>query len=352
MLCPLLLLLTLGVSGGYSDSHSLRYYDTAVSAPGSGLPLFTSVGYVDDREISRYDSDSRRERPVAPWMQKIEDPDYWERATQNGKSNEALFKHNVQIAMQRFNQTGGIHILQRMVGCELRDDGSARGYWQLGYDGKEFLSLDTERWTYVSTAPEAQISAQRWNSAEVNDAQYDRNYLENICIEWLRKHIENGKEELGRRVRPEVRVTSRQSDSTTTLHCRVYGFYPRDVDVKWVKNGKDDVISYEAKQILPHPDGTYQIRVTVEVAPKEGDSYSCHVDHRSLEEPLLVLWDPKNSDSILLFIIIAVVGVLGIIAAGVGFYVYKKRSGNKAPGARYNPAANSDNSPASPTACA
>ncbi|MEE6528586.1 hypothetical protein FKM82_031083, partial [Ascaphus truei] len=182
-----------------SDSHSLRYYHTAVSAPGSGLPLFTSVGYVDDREISRYDSDSRRPRPVAPWMQKIEDPDYWERETQIGKSNEPVYKHDVQTVMQRFNQTGGFHSFQRMVGCELRDDGSARGYEQLGYDGKEFLSLDTERWTYVSTAPEAQITAQRWNSAEVNDAQYRRNYLENICIPWLRKHIENGKEELGRR---------------------------------------------------------------------------------------------------------------------------------------------------------
>ncbi|XP_075437205.1 H-2 class I histocompatibility antigen, K-K alpha chain-like [Ascaphus truei] len=171
MLCPLLLLLTLGVSGGYSDSHSLRYYYTAVSAPGSGLPLFTSVGYVDDREIMRYDSDSRQERPVAPWMQKIEDPDYWERNTQKTKGHEPVYKHNVQAVMRRYNQTGGFHSFQEMYGCELRDDGSARGYNQLGYDGKEFLSLDTERWTYVSTAPEAQITTQRWNSAEVNMPQ-------------------------------------------------------------------------------------------------------------------------------------------------------------------------------------
>ncbi|MEE6506088.1 hypothetical protein FKM82_007497, partial [Ascaphus truei] len=212
-----------------------------------------------------------------------------------------------------------------MYGCELRDDGSTRGYDQYGYDGKEFMSLDTERWTYVSTAPEAQITTQTWNSADVNLPQYYRNYLEHECNPWLQKHIENGKEELERIVRPEVRVTSRQSDGATTLHCKVYGFYPRAVDVKWVKNEKDDVISHEAKQILPHPDGTYQIRVTVEVAPKEGDSYSCHVDHSSLVEPLLVLWEPKN-DSCTPYIIIAVVVVLGIIAAGVGFYVYKKRS--------------------------
>ncbi|XP_075437002.1 class I histocompatibility antigen, F10 alpha chain-like isoform X2 [Ascaphus truei] len=351
MLRHLLLLLTLGVSGGYSDSHSLRYYYTGVSAPGSGLPLYTYVGYVDDREIVRYDSDSRRFHPVAPWMQKNEGPDYWESETQNGRGAEAVSKHNVQTAMQRFNQTGGFHSFQRMYGCELRDDGSSRGYIQYGYDGKEFLSLDTERWTYVSTAPEAQITAQRWNSAEVNLPQYYRNYLVHECVDWLRKYIAYGREELGRRVRPEVAVTSRQTDSATMLHCRVYGFYPRDVDVKWVRNGKDDVISHEAKQILPHPDGTYQIRVTVEVAPKEGDSYSCHVDHSSLEEPLLVLWEPKN-DSSTPYIIIAVVGVLVVIAAGVGFYAYKKRSGNNTPGARYNPAANSDNSPPPPTACA
>ncbi|XP_075437018.1 class I histocompatibility antigen, F10 alpha chain-like isoform X2 [Ascaphus truei] len=371
MLRLLLLLLTLGVSGGYSDSHTYRYFYTGVSDTGGGLPLYTVVGYVDEFQIGIYTSDTREFQPRTEWIKKAADPDLWKINTQIFKGTEAVFKHDVQTAMQRFNQTGGIHIVQYMYGCELRGDGSSRGYNQYGYDGKEFLSLDTERWTYVSTAPEAQITAQRWNSAEVNEAQRRRNYLENICIPWLQKYITYGREELGRRVRPEVAVTSRQSDSATMLHlrpevavtsrqtdsatmlhCKVYGFYPRDVDVKWVRNGKDDVISHEAKQILPHPDGSYQIRVTVEVPAREGDSYSCHVDHSSLEEPLLVLWEPKNSDTIPPYIIIAVVGVLVVIAAGVGFYVCKKRSGNKMPGACYYPAAKSDNSPASPTACA
>uniref|UniRef100_A0A8C5MTG8 Ig-like domain-containing protein n=1 Tax=Leptobrachium leishanense TaxID=445787 RepID=A0A8C5MTG8_9ANUR len=87
----------------------------------------------------------------------------------------------------------------------------------------------------------------------------------------------------------EVKVCSRPSGSAMKLHCQVYGFHPRDVDVNWKKNGMD-IPSDEAKQVLPNSDGTYQLRASVEVTPEDGASYSCHVDHSSLDEPLLVMW--------------------------------------------------------------
>ncbi|CAH2329804.1 major histocompatibility complex class I-related gene -like, partial [Pelobates cultripes] len=86
---------------------------------------------------------------------------------------------------------------------------------------------------------------------------------------------------------PEVKVSSQQSDGVTKLHCQVYGFYPRDVDVNW-KRGGTEIPSDEAKQVLPNTDGTYQITVTVEVLPEEVEIYSCHVDHSSLNETLIV----------------------------------------------------------------
>ncbi|CAJ0951321.1 unnamed protein product [Ranitomeya imitator] len=94
-------------------------------------------------------------------------------------------------------------------------------------------------------------------------------------------------------VRPQVKVSGQEKGDAMKLHCQVYGFYPRPVDVKWM-NGKDEVHSYETTRVLPNPDGTYQIRVSTEVTPKDGDSYSCYVDHSSLEEPLL---DPTVVDS-------------------------------------------------------
>ncbi|KAG9461980.1 hypothetical protein GDO78_015206, partial [Eleutherodactylus coqui] len=179
-------------------SHSLRYYQTAVSAPGFGIPEYSETGYVDDREIANYNSDSRKYRPSVEWMKKLGD-DFWEGQTQNARGNEAVSRHNVKIGMERFNQSGGFHSVQWMVGCQLDDDGRITGYNQHGYDGGEFMALDTRTWTYIATMSQAQVTAQRWNSPEVQEGERQRNYLENICIEWLKKHVENGREDLERR---------------------------------------------------------------------------------------------------------------------------------------------------------
>ncbi|XP_075042615.1 class I histocompatibility antigen, F10 alpha chain-like isoform X2 [Mixophyes fleayi] len=317
-----LFLLILGVSRVYSDSHSLRYYVTGVSGTGSGLPEYSEVGYVDDQQITYYNSDSRLCRPVAPWMDK-EEPEYWEGETQTGKRDEAVSKHNVRTLMSRFNQTGGFHSIQVMYGCELRDDGSTAGYDQYGYDGRDFLYLDTQRGVYIPIIHEAQITAQRSNSPDVREGERQKNYLEKICIGWLKKYIDYGRDDLERRVRPEVRVTGRWSGEVTKLHCWVYGFHPRAVDVKWMKNEQDEVLLDKAKQILPNPDGTYQTRVTVEVPTGEEERYSCHVDHSSLEGTLSVKWEPKSGLS-LVVIIGAVIGCLVVLIAVIAeVLIYK-----------------------------
>ncbi|XP_063287615.1 class I histocompatibility antigen, F10 alpha chain-like [Pelobates fuscus] len=342
---PLLLLLTVGVSGVYCG-HSLQYYYTAVSVPGYGLPVFSIVGYVNGRQIDHYSSDTGRAVPVAPWMNN-EGKDYWERQKLIAKGAEAVFKHNVKTLMQRFNQTGGYHSVQRMYGCELRDDGSIGGYDQHGYDGKDLLALDTERGVYYPLTDQAQITTQRINSPEEREGERTKNYLENLCIESLREYIQYGKEELDRRVRPEVKVFSQQSDGVTELHCQVYGFYPRDVDVNWKKNGIE-IPTDEAKQVLPNTDGTYQIRATVEVQPVEGESYACHVDHSSLKEPLIVIWGPKPDSGNIGVIIGIVVGALIVLVLVVGIILWRKKSSGNKPD--YALAANKEGSPASSTA--
>ncbi|XP_071979332.1 class I histocompatibility antigen, F10 alpha chain-like [Engystomops pustulosus] len=329
---PLIVLL-LHLSASYCDSHSMRYYMTVVSAPGSGLSEFSTVGYVDDREIVNYNSDSRILQPKVQWMEKVE-AEYWERNTQRERGNEAVFRNNVKIAMARFNQTGGFHILQLMHGCELGDDGSVTGYDQYGYDGGEFISLDTKTWTYIPTMSQAQITAQRWNSPELQAGEREKIYMENECIDWLREHVENGREDLERRVQPKVKVSGQESDDgILTLHCLAHGFHPRAVDVKWMKNMVDDIPTYETTHVLPNPDGTYQIRVSVDVRPKEGDTYSCYVDHSSLTEPLHIVWEPNKPRVWVLPLAIAVVVALLGAGAVAGFlWCRKKKDGYKATG--------------------
>ncbi|XP_068106324.1 class I histocompatibility antigen, Non-RT1.A alpha-1 chain-like isoform X12 [Hyperolius riggenbachi] len=193
-----LILLFLGVSGVYCDSHSLQYYYTAVSAPGSGLPVVSVVGYVDDREITNYNSDTRRDLPKTEWMKKLE-PEYWEYNTHMAQTNEAVMKNNVETVMHRFNQTGGIHYYQSVYGCELRDDGSTAGYQQVGYDGRDFMYLDTQSWLWIPAMQEAQLSTQRWNDPEERVGERNKKYLETECIDWLKRHINNGRKDLERR---------------------------------------------------------------------------------------------------------------------------------------------------------
>ncbi|KAE8588399.1 hypothetical protein XENTR_v10022510 [Xenopus tropicalis] len=132
-------------------------------------------------------------------------------------------------------------------------------------------------------------------------------------------------------VPPKVKVSSSESESGTKLHCRVYGFYPRDVEVKWIKNGRDEIHSEEAAQILPNPDGTYQIRVSVGVTPEGGATYSCHIDHSSLEKTLVVPFEYNNRS--ILYIIIPICAALLLLMIGLGLFLFKK--GKKDPNGSY-----------------
>uniref|UniRef100_A0A670HMM4 MHC class I-like antigen recognition-like domain-containing protein n=1 Tax=Podarcis muralis TaxID=64176 RepID=A0A670HMM4_PODMU len=107
LLHGLLLLLLVFIS--CSTSHSLRYFYTAVSEPGRGLPQFISVGYVDDQQFVQYDSDSKEMLPRIPWMRKVEkeDPQYWHTQTQKAQGHELWYRRNLQNLWNRYNQSGG-----------------------------------------------------------------------------------------------------------------------------------------------------------------------------------------------------------------------------------------------------
>ncbi|XP_053577914.1 uncharacterized protein LOC128667056 [Bombina bombina] len=313
------LLLSIPVSTcGY---HSLSYYHSGVSERFPGLPQFMAVGYIDDEQIDSYNSDTRELIPVTKWIQNNTDVSYWKRQTTYRRGWEEVFKEDLMILNGRFNHTEGLHTFQLMYGCGLDDDENTVGYYQYGYDGGYFIDLDLNRLLWVPYTNEAQISTQRWNR-EQHVANRVHSYLKNGCIKALKNYISlAGKE---RKVVPQVKVSGHQSDAVTKLHCRVYGFYPKAVDVKWVKNGEIDLMSEEATQVLPNPDGTYQLRVTVEVIPKDGDSFSCHVDHSSLKEPLTVLWEPKKTSPLNIAVVGSILPCV-ISAAVAGYFMIRKK---------------------------
>ncbi|KAM4640643.1 major histocompatibility complex class I-related gene protein-like [Discoglossus pictus] len=316
--------------GVYSDSHSLRYYFSTIMISHSEDLLYSVVACVDDMPFGKYNSETRHAQPFYKWMEEHVDPKHWEEQTKLGQYFEHFQKIFARVLIRLFNQTHGhadVYTFQVKFACELHEDGTISGYEEYGFNGKEFIVFDKKNLVFVPISQEAQILTQKWNRNKGVPEKH-KAYMERDCVTWMKKYFGSGRNRLQRKVPPKVTVSERHSDGVTRLHCHVYGFYPQDVDVKWVKNGIDNVYSEEAKQILPNPDGTYQTRVTVEVKPKKGDSYYCHVDHSSLEEMVITPWEPKRSISHYTWIGIgaaaAAVGTLGLILFGV--FIYKLMS--------------------------
>uniref|UniRef100_A0A8B9SUT7 Ig-like domain-containing protein n=1 Tax=Anas platyrhynchos TaxID=8839 RepID=A0A8B9SUT7_ANAPL len=93
---------------------------------------------------------------------------------------------------------------------------------------------------------------------------------------------------------PQVRIIPVETGNARVpvrLSCYIWGFYPPEVTVIWLHNG--DIVEpddYNPISAIPNGDWTYQTQVSLLVAPVAGDTYTCSVQHVSLQEPLLEDW--------------------------------------------------------------
>ncbi|CAK6447183.1 unnamed protein product [Pipistrellus nathusii] len=341
---PALLLLVLVEA--WAGPHSLSYFYTAVSGPGRGEPRFIAVGYVDDTQFVRFDSDSasRRMEPREPWMREPwveqEDPRYWDVETRNIKETAQAFRATLKNLRGYYNQSWeGSHTFQWMYGCEMGSDGRfLRGYDQFAYDGTDYISLneDLSSWTAASGA--AQYSRRRYEN--VGEAEVQRNYLESVCMDWLRKYLEKG-DILQRTEPPKAHVTHHPvSAREVTLRCWALGFYPADISLTWERDGEEQTQDMELVETRPAGDGTFQKWAAVVVPPGEEHRYTCHVQHEGLPKPLTLRWEPPSHT---IFIILGIAGGLVLLGAVAGAVMLgRRRSGGK--GGSYSKATNSDSS--------
>ena len=85
-----------------------------------------------------------------------------------------------------------------MHGCDLLEDSSTRGYWQDAYNGRDFITFDMDTMTFTAADAAAQITKRKWE-ADGTVAEQVGHYLENTCIEWLKKYVSYGRATLERK---------------------------------------------------------------------------------------------------------------------------------------------------------
>ncbi|XP_054648667.1 H-2 class I histocompatibility antigen, Q9 alpha chain-like [Dunckerocampus dactyliophorus] len=275
--------------------HTLKYFDT-VSSQVPNFPEYVSVGYVDEVQIVHYDSNSRKAEAKQDWMNKItaEDPNYWQGQTEISVGNEQVYKISIENLQKRFNQTGGVHVLQWMSGCEWDDEtDEVNGWHQEGYDGEDYISLDMKTWTYTAAKQQAFRDKLQWDHNKAR-LDYIKFYFTERCPSYLKKYVNNGRKVLMRTELPQVFLL--QKTPSSPVSCLATGFYPDRADLFWRKDGEQLHEDVEHGELLPNHDGTFQMSsdLKVEVTADVEGKYECVFQLAGVEEDVVTKLERRS----------------------------------------------------------
>ncbi|XP_059206078.1 H-2 class I histocompatibility antigen, Q10 alpha chain-like isoform X2 [Centropristis striata] len=346
------------------EKHSLTYIYTAFSKPVElpGIHEFTAMGQMNGRMIDYFDSDHQKKVPKQPWMDKKLDKDYWEKGTQSRQSKQQWFKVNINILKDRMRQNDSdVHVLQWLHGCEADSVPGGgikfvRGMDRYSYDGNDFLSFDDTNSVWVAPTEAAVPTKRKWDDVQVLK-EYTKGYLENECMDWLRKFMSYETEQLMNASPPKVHVFSKNTrvEANLLLTCLATGYYPKDILLQIKRNGRvlkeDDGLFTSGS--LPNGDGTFQRRDWVEILRSDLSTYTCDVIHEASNMSVSRVWDHKAPDFPV--VPVAIGGVVGallvvVIVLGVVLAVcYKKGKLGFFPIRGSDPSINSDKTDGSDT---
>ncbi|XP_026722816.1 class II histocompatibility antigen, B-L beta chain-like [Athene cunicularia] len=189
-----------------------------------------------------------------------------------GQEPSGVFLERVESECQYLNGMERVRFVERYI-----------------HNREQLLHFDSDVGLYVADTPLGEPQAQNDNS-KPERLEYKRAAVDRFCRHNYQALTPIVTE---RKVPPKVRVAPVQSGSlpqTDRLACYVTGFYPAEVEVKWFQNGREETERVVSTDVIPNGDWTYQVLVMLETSPRRGDTYTCQVEHVSLQQPVRQRW--------------------------------------------------------------
>ncbi|XP_041867660.1 major histocompatibility complex class I-related gene protein-like isoform X2 [Melanotaenia boesemani] len=278
-----------------SVKYALTLYQTATSGIPE-FPEFVGAGTVNEVQMGYCDSTMQTAEPKQDWMRKLFKDDPQQLKWYSEKCLESLhfFRANIDDLWRRLNQTKGPQVLQKMNGCSWDDEtGEIKGFNQYGYNGEDFLVFDLQTLTWIAPVTQAVITKLKWDTEKAR-LEYNKYYYFHMCPDWLKKYVRYGKSSLQRTERPSVSVLQKSPSSLVTCHAT--GFYPDTADLYWRKDGYEFHEGVYKGEILPNPDGTFQMSTELNISlisPEEWRKYDCTFQLSGVEDDVITKLEEK-----------------------------------------------------------
>lgn len=195
------------------------------------------------------------------------------------------------------------------------------------YNLEEFVRFDSDVWEYRAVTELGRPTAEHWNS-QADFLERTRAEEDTVCRHNYQLETQTT---LKRRVIPTVTVSPSKTEALNhhnLLVCSVTDFYPGQIKVRWFRNDQEETAGIVSTPLIRNGDWTFQIIVMLEMTPQQGDVYTCHVEHPSLQSPTTVEWRAQ-SESAQSKMLSGVGGfVLGLIFLVLGLFIrHRKQKG-------------------------
>ncbi|XP_070768252.1 H-2 class II histocompatibility antigen, A-U alpha chain-like [Enoplosus armatus] len=185
------------------------------------------------------------------------------------------------------------HEFVYVVGCF--DNGMTEVQYE--FDAEEILFVDFERHEVEYTLPRFLVI----NPSEIFDGPHIYNNAmkgKRFCsavMAFCKAELKNPPEEKDPPESVLYPAEELQLGVENSLICFVNHFYPPDIKVSWTKNGRPVSEGVSLSRYYPNNDQTFHQFSTLTFTLREGDIYSCTVEHSALEGPKTRIWEPDFS---------------------------------------------------------
>ncbi|KAL2092159.1 hypothetical protein ACEWY4_011957 [Coilia grayii] len=312
-----------------AGSHSLWLFATYIMGQ-TPFPEFSAVCMLDDIPVVYYYSGDQGTG--------------WSESTRSGVSDNSSDNHVVstvfgdmhkqmkwkaQHLRSYFNLTTGVHVQQRLVGCERLENTPGQmmtmeafngyGGFERHYDSQQGMQKTEWRWPIMKS--QHQLDYDKWLYANV---------FHPMCLSQLSKYLAKVKNRVMGKVKPRVRLILKTLPDSrgAKVTCLATGFYPRHINLTLLRDGQpvpDHQIT--GGELLPNADETYQMRKSLEVSAEELQQhhYTCTAEHLSLDNKLDIDFD-AGSDHVPVISSLLVVAGLGLFGATIASLIICKKT--------------------------